>query len=1033
MFAAARRRLWRLLVAAQVALLVSSLVGPSVALATDPGPDPGGAPPAAAEPTPTPAPDATPEATPEPTPAPDATPSADPTPAATPGAHARAKDATPEATPAGPAISTDLLDYWPGATVHIGGWGWTPGAPVDLALYRDDPGDGIAGFGAFPSLTWTVTAGDAGTIDDSSLVVTFADWGVRFRLVATGPDGTAEAFFADSALTDCFRTVASGSWSDIATWESAPTSGGCTAWSAATLTPTSGSNTIQVRSGHTVHVTGAVTVDQVTVDSGGDLVVDSGVTLTTANGTGVDLADNGAVNVFGTLAHAASSATTVNGSLTVKSGGLVNGNGGSASTKPAFTVGPGGTWAVNAGGAFTTGGSGPMTVTVSSGGTAVIDGPVSNTIDLTVDGTLTSSATITMGSVSTLLVGGTVTMTAGTLSVSRGNGGTMGSIASGGSLVLQGSSIFTLSGAATASYTVASGGTLDIGPSALVNGTSSLIVAAGATIRIGSADGIEHGSTLGNVRTTSATADSYSTAANYEYTGTAAQATGNALPTTVNNLTVSNTGGAVTPTSNLAVGGTLSVLSDATFSKVGAYALTIGPGGVSNAGTIALDGGAAGCGSADDSLIRSTVGETQRSWSGAGTFSLQDVDVRDQAGSASIVALSSTSSGNNGANWTISAGCALAPSTTTVTFEAGPYVYRGTAFTATATVTGSGGLNESVPVVYSGDCTNVTVANGCTATATFAGDATHTGSSDSKSITITKATATIGVTGYSVTYDGSSHTATGTATGVGGADLAAGLDLSGTVHTNAGSYGTDPWSFTGGANYDNDSGTVADNIGAASSTTAVTCPVSVVYTGSAIELCTAEATGAGMSPLDVSASLVYGSNVAVGTASADASWVGDANHLGSSGSGSFDIGKAASTTTVTFEAGPYTYRGTAFTASATVTGAGGLSQSVSGRLQRRLHERDGGERLHRDGHLRRRRQPHRQLRQQERHDRQGRRHHQRQWLQRRLRRCRPRRDRQRDRRPRRDPRRSRPRLVLHERPGRHGQLDLHRRHRQLQR
>src|SRR5207253_3356802 len=52
-----------------------------------------------------------------------------------------------------------------------------------------------------------------------------------------------------------------------------------------------------------------------------------------------------------------------------------------------------------------------------------------------------------------------------------------------------------------------------------------------------------------------------------------------------------------------------------------------------------------------------------------------------------------------------------AASTTVVTFEAGPYVYRATAFTATATVTGVGGLNQSVPVVYSGDCTNVTVAN----------------------------------------------------------------------------------------------------------------------------------------------------------------------------------------------------------------------------------------------------------------------------------------------------------------------------------
>jgi hypothetical protein len=78
-----------------------------------------------------------------------------------------------------------------------------------------------------------------------------------------------------------------------------------------------------------------------------------------------------------------------------------------------------------------------------------------------------------------------------------------------------------------------------------------------------------------------------------------------------------------------------------------------------------------------------------------------------------------------------------APSVTVVSFEPGPYMYRGTAFTATAVVTGVGGLNQAVAVVYTGNCTNVTVTNGCTATANFAGDANHTSSSDSKSITIT--------------------------------------------------------------------------------------------------------------------------------------------------------------------------------------------------------------------------------------------------------------------------------------------------------
>ena len=87
-----------------------------------------------------------------------------------------------------------------------------------------------------------------------------------------------------------------------------------------------------------------------------------------------------------------------------------------------------------------------------------------------------------------------------------------------------------------------------------------------------------------------------------------------------------------------------------------------------------------------------------------------------------------------------------APSTTVVTFEGGPYTYRGTPFTAAALVTGVGGLSTSIGVLYTGDCTNVTVANGVTATATFAGDLNHSGSFDSKSITITQASTTTTVT-----------------------------------------------------------------------------------------------------------------------------------------------------------------------------------------------------------------------------------------------------------------------------------------------
>jgi hypothetical protein len=214
-----------------------------------------------------------------------------------------------------------------------------------------------------------------------------------------------------------------------------------------------------------------------------------------------------------------------------------------------------------------------------------------------------------------------------------------------------------------------------------------------------------------------------------------------------------------------------------------------------------------------------------------------------------------------------------------------------------------------VAVVYSGDCTNVTSANGCTATATYAGDANHTGSSDNKSLTITKAAALIGVTPYSVTYDGSAHTATGTATGV-QAEALTGLDLSGTTHTAANSYPSDPWTFTDvTGNYSDANATVADAIGQASSTTVVTFEAGpYTYRGTAFTA-TANVTGAGglSSPVAVVYSGDCTNVTSANGCTATATYAGDANHTGSSDNKSLTITQAPSTTMVTVTPGTQQY------------------------------------------------------------------------------------------------------------------------------
>jgi large repetitive protein len=190
----------------------------------------------------------------------------------------------------------------------------------------------------------------------------------------------------------------------------------------------------------------------------------------------------------------------------------------------------------------------------------------------------------------------------------------------------------------------------------------------------------------------------------------------------------------------------------------------------------------------------------------------------------------------------------------------------------------------------------------------------------SAAIAIGKADATIVVTGFSGTFDGTAHGATGSATGAKGEDLA-GLVITGSFTDVPG--GTADWTFTDvTGNYNDDAGSAAIAIGKADATISVTCPTgSQTYTGSAIEPCTASASGVGIaSPIDVSGSLLYTDNVNAGTATADASWGGDANHTASTGSGTFTIAKASSATAV--EASSDTSpSGHAVTFTATVTPA----------------------------------------------------------------------------------------------------------------
>ncbi len=134
------------------------------------------------------------------------------------------------------------------------------------------------------------------------------------------------------------------------------------------------------------------------------------------------------------------------------------------------------------------------------------------------------------------------------------------------------------------------------------------------------------------------------------------------------------------------------------------------------------------------------------------------------------------------------------------------------------------------------------------------------------------------------TYTGSALTPCSVAvTGAGGLSLTP--DPTYVNNTNAGT-ATASYTYVGDDNHTGSSDSENFTIDKATSVTVVTCPTSVTYNGAAQTPCTASVTGAG--GLSQSLTVNYTNNI-VGTATASATYAGDANHTGSSDSKTFSI------------------------------------------------------------------------------------------------------------------------------------------------
>jgi hypothetical protein len=133
--------------------------------------------------------------------------------------------------------------------------------------------------------------------------------------------------------------------------------------------------------------------------------------------------------------------------------------------------------------------------------------------------------------------------------------------------------------------------------------------------------------------------------------------------------------------------------------------------------------------------------------------------------------------------------------------------YDGAAHGATGTATGVGG-EDLTGLLNLGE--SLTDAPGGTANWTFAGNADYNAAGGTAAITINRADAAIAVAGFTGTYDGAAHGATGTATGVNGESLNAFLNLGASFTDVPG--GTANWTFGGGTNYNATAGSAAITI-----------------------------------------------------------------------------------------------------------------------------------------------------------------------------------------------------------------------------
>lgn len=415
-----------------------------------------------------------------------------------------------------------------------------------------------------------------------------------------------------AAVTNDYRSVGSGNWNSLSTWQRYNGS----TWVAATAIPTSAHKMITIQSGHSVTVTANVTVDEVVISSGGTLILNSGITMTVANGSGTDFSVSGTFINAGTVTISSSTLAYLNGGLyqhnyTTTAGVIPTASWSTGSTceiigytsNNSAPTGmqsfynfiwncPNQSSAINLNGTLTTvNGNFSM---LSSGSNELRLATNASTLNIggdfiQSDGSLAMS--VGSGITSTVNVAGDFIMQGGTFSIVNGSNSTgrlnlsgnyshtAGNILVGGNSSTVAEVIFKKSGSqnfvsvgnnvsGNVDYIINAGATLVMGESICYGRNFTLSSNGG--LNLSSTDGISLAGAIGNVQ--SSGTRSFSTGGNYTFSGSSAQVTGDGMPLTVRNLQINNPG-------DLTLPGNVSVTGILTFSSgriiTGAYTLHV--------------------------------------------------------------------------------------------------------------------------------------------------------------------------------------------------------------------------------------------------------------------------------------------------------------------------------------------------------------------------------------------------------------------------------------------------------------------------